>query len=60
MKDRCIWERQRDINGDKYYLTSCDKTPSNYIDKYVDDEYTYCPFCGKKITIDEFVKRLEA
>jgi len=42
---RCVWT---DIDGDKvYWQTLCGKKV------YSPDDYLFCPWCGKRITIGE-------
>lgn len=51
-KETCKWELQNEdeaFDGDRYYETACGQAFSFFEGSKIDNEYKYCPFCGKEI-----------
>jgi len=51
MDDKCVWEK--DNSDPLYYNTSCDQGFLFYDGTVQDNEFKYCPFCGRIIELKE-------
>ena len=46
MKDYCIWSQEDDLS---YFETSCSQSFTFYEGTPLENEFKFCPFCGKEI-----------
>jgi hypothetical protein len=49
MKETCKWKLDDNENGASVYYTSCDNAHIFSEGTLGDNNYNFCPFCGKKI-----------
>ena len=45
----CVWLRQEDPDGDEFMETQCGKAFEFIEGDMQDNDYKFCPYCGKKI-----------
>ena len=46
---KCFWEEIEDYPGNHYYVTSCGQGHPFVNGNINDNQYIYCPYCGKLI-----------
>lgn len=49
-ENECTWKYNED---EYYYETSCERVLMFAADGPTENGYLYCPFCGKKIHVEE-------
>jgi len=50
--DVCWWRYQEDLNSE-YYDTSCENAQCFTVGDLVENQYKFCPYCGKPIKLME-------
>jgi len=49
----CIWTGQDNFFGDFIYRTECERVMNLQGSTFDEEEYKFCPYCGKKIKDSE-------
>ena len=49
MSDKCKWSKCENSDETIYYETSCDNATQFLEDGIEDNNYKFCPYCGKEI-----------